>query len=76
MLRVSLVSLCDESSVSITIYDLRGRIVASPVVGEMESVGQHETTFDTQNLLPGLYTCRLIAGDEEMFAKMVVIRYS
>jgi hypothetical protein len=45
-----------------------------PVVGEMESSGAHETTFDTQGLPPGLYTCRLSAGDAEMFAKMVVVR--
>ena len=67
-------SLTGESSVSLTIYDALGRVVARPVVGEMESVGQHEASFDTQGLPPGLYTCRLSAGDAEMMEKMVVAR--
>jgi hypothetical protein len=66
--------LGEESSVTITIYDVLGSIVATPVMGEMESVGQHETTFNTKELPPGIYTCRLSAGDAEMLAKMVVVR--
>ena len=69
-----LYSLPIESSVTLTINDALGRVVARPIVGEMESGGQHETTFDTQNLPNGLYTCHLSAGDAEMFAKMVVVR--
>jgi Leucine-rich repeat (LRR) protein/pimeloyl-ACP methyl ester carboxylesterase len=69
-----LYSLPDESSVSITIYDLLGRIVARPVVGEMESGGQHATTFDTQGLPNGLYWCRLAGGGIVQSAKMVIAR--
>ncbi len=67
-------SLANESSVSITIYDALGRIVARPVVGEMESAGEHEASFATEDLPPGRYSCRLSAGWSEMFAKMVVVR--
>jgi hypothetical protein len=45
-----------------------------PVVGEMESSGPHEVSFETKELPPGLYSCRLSAGGVEMFAKMVVVR--
>jgi hypothetical protein len=69
-----LYSLAEESQVSITFYDALGRVVASPVVGEMESGGGHEASFDTKDLPPGVYTCRLSAGDAEMFTKIVVVR--
>jgi hypothetical protein len=42
--------------------------------GELESAGQHATTFDTQGLPPGVYSCRLSAGDAEMMARVVVVR--
>ncbi|HET6402663.1 MAG TPA: T9SS type A sorting domain-containing protein [Candidatus Kapabacteria bacterium] len=68
-------SLDGESTVSITIYDALGRVVARPVLGEMESAGAHEALFDTNSLPPGLYSCRLqLAGGAEMVAKMVVMR--
>ncbi len=68
-------SLAEQSAVSITIYDALGRVVARPVVGEMESGGEHEASFDTNSLQPGLYSCRLqLAGGAEMVAKMVVMR--
>ena len=52
-----------------------GRVVARPVVGEMESGGEHEASFDTNSLPPGLYSCRIqSAGGVEMVAKMVVMR--
>jgi len=63
-----------ESTVSISICDALGRIVARPVVGEMESSGSHEASIDTKELPPGLYSCGLNAGGAEMFAKIVVVR--
>ena len=66
--------LTGESSVSITIYDALGRIVARPVVGEMESGGPHEVSFETKDLPPGLYSCRLSAGGGETVARVVVVR--
>jgi hypothetical protein len=66
-------SLADQSPVTITLYDALGRIVARPVVGEMQSGGPHEVSFDTKELPSGLYSCRLSAGGAEMFAKMVKI---
>ncbi|HET6402666.1 MAG TPA: hypothetical protein VFH95_14880 [Candidatus Kapabacteria bacterium] len=72
MLRVS---LREQSSVSITIYDALERVVTRPLVGEMESAGEHEASFDTHSLPPGLYSCRLQStGGAEMVAKMVVMR--
>jgi hypothetical protein len=67
-------SLDAESSISITIYDALGRIVASPVVGEMESGGEHEYLIDTKGWAPGIYSCRLSIGDGEMFTRIVVVR--
>jgi hypothetical protein len=67
-------SLPTESSVSITIYDALGRIVALPVGSEMEVGGRHEASFDTKDFPPGLYTCCLNIGDAVMTTKMVVVR--
>jgi hypothetical protein len=60
--------------VTITFYDALGRIVARPLISEMESSGPHEASFETKELPSGVYSCRLSAGGVEMFAKMVVIR--
>jgi len=38
----------------------------------METSDPHEVSFETKELPPGVYTCRLSEGDAEMFAKMVV----
>ncbi len=65
-------SLYDESSVSITIYDVLGRIAASPIVNAMESSGPHEALFNTNDLPSGLYSCRFSAGGFEEFVKIVV----
>ncbi len=69
-----LYSLPSESSVSITIYDALGRVVSTPLAGEMESAGQHATTFDTQGLPPGLYSCRLTGDGINQSAKLVIAR--
>ena len=65
-------SLYDESSVSITIYDVLGRIAARPIVNTMESSGPHEALFNTNDLPSGLYSCRFSAGGFEEFVKIVV----
>ena len=67
-------SLAGQSSVTITVFDALGRVVACPVVVEMESAGEHEASFATNSLPPGIYSCRLTAGGREMFAKLVVAR--
>jgi photosystem II stability/assembly factor-like uncharacterized protein len=67
-----LYSLPSESPISIAIYNVLGRVVATPLAGEMESAGQHETTFDTQGLPNGLYWCRLAGDGINQTAKVVI----
>jgi Secretion system C-terminal sorting domain len=67
-------SLVDEESISITIYDALGRIVATPIVNQIEGSGLQEISFPTNDLPSGIYSCRLSMGDVAMTAKLVVIQ--
>jgi uncharacterized protein (DUF1786 family) len=67
-------SLDRRASVSLTLHDALGRIVAMPIGGEIQERGEHRFSLSTEDLEPGIYSCRLRAGVVEMFTRLVVVR--
>jgi hypothetical protein len=63
-----------RTTVSITLFDALGRTVASPVVDEIQEGGEHEVSLAVEDLLPGVYLCRLSGGNAELFVTVVVVR--
>ncbi len=66
-------SLEAPSNVTIRILDMFGREVAT-LTGRKYENGAHTIRFNTQNLDPGLYICRLEVGKKSAFRKMVLVR--
>jgi xylan 1,4-beta-xylosidase len=67
-------SLPRQSEVSLKIYDITGREVASPVQNQLMPAGRHYIAFDASNLASGVYTYRLDAGDFVRSKKLILIR--
>jgi hypothetical protein len=59
--------------VSLKIYDVHGREVAM-AVNEVMPPGEYAASFDTNQLFPGIYFCRLTAGNQSSTGKLVVAR--
>ena len=59
--------------VSLVVYDLLGRKVATLVNGNLEA-GQHLARFDGTNLASGIYLCRLQTGDAIKTIKMALTK--
>ena len=62
-----------EGSVSLTVYDVKGRRVAE-VVGTTLSAGPHERSFDTRGLPSGVYFVKLQTPTASVTRKLVVSR--
>jgi hypothetical protein len=61
------------SQVTITVYDARGREVATLVDGQL-GPGYHSATIDGRDLASGVYFCRMDADRFSATHKMLVIR--
>jgi hypothetical protein len=61
------------SQVSLTVYDILGRVV-SVLVNERRDAGVHEVKCDAVGLASGVYFYRLVAGSFVQTCKMVLIR--
>ncbi|MFB0516281.1 MAG: DUF3160 domain-containing protein, partial [Candidatus Neomarinimicrobiota bacterium] len=59
--------------VTLTIYDLLGREVAS-LVNEWQPAGEHRLMFDADRLPSGVYVARLVMPGYSKSIKMVVVR--
>lgn len=66
-------SVAKESNVSIKIYDLMGREVAT-LVNEMKEPGTYEVNFNALNLSSGIYFYRMSAGEFTSIKKMTVLK--
>lgn len=56
-------SMSHAAGVSLKVYDVLGREVATLVDNRMMPAGRHHIAFDAVNLSSGVYIYRLIAGD-------------
>ena len=59
---------------SISVFDLQGRRVTSPLNHELEPAGEHEVALQTRGWLPGCYLCRLEVGSSSLTRKLLVVR--
>jgi photosystem II stability/assembly factor-like uncharacterized protein len=66
-------SIPQSSAVRITVFDILGREVYSPV-NEYKNAGTHEVTIDAANLGSGIYYYRMTASDFSETKKMIVIK--
>ena len=74
-------SLAQPSAVTLTVYDLAGRTVATLVTGELKATGRHVVAFDARGLASGTYVYRLEAkpasGEGQTFVeskRMVLLK--
>jgi hypothetical protein len=65
--------LAANSQVSLLVYDVSGRLVATLVNGWQEA-GSHLVTFDGSRLSSGLYFLRMQAGDFSAVKKMMLVK--
>ncbi|WP_233993919.1 cadherin-like domain-containing protein [Salinibacter altiplanensis] len=65
--------LSSTTEVQITIYDLLGRSVRTPVRGRFEA-GRHQKRLTTSGLAPGMYFVRMRAGNTTRTRKLTVLR--
>jgi len=65
--------LTERSKVKITVYDLRGRVVATPFNG-VENEGSKSISFDGKGLSPGIYIFSVATDKNIMMNKMVIKR--
>ena len=65
-----------SSSVTLTIYDASGRVVAEPIAGNTLEAGYHEYNWNTSGteLASGVYFYKLKAGNFTDEKKMVLIK--
>jgi hypothetical protein len=62
------------AAVTLSVYDVEGRRIATPLVGEPETAGIHELELKTDGWPPGIYLYRLTLPQEELTRKMFVTR--
>ncbi|MDZ7756289.1 T9SS type A sorting domain-containing protein [Rhodohalobacter sp.] len=67
--------LAENSTVTLEVYDMLGREVATLVNNERMSAGSHNVTFDAGNLSSGLYMYRLsTANGQQITKKMMLVK--
>ena len=66
-------SLPESAHVTLNVYDVTGRQVATLVNGTMNA-GAHTVTFDASRLASGIYLYRLQAGDRVFTRKMMLVK--
>ncbi len=64
-----------ENQVTLQVYDITGRVVATLVDGQSLATGTHTITFDASRLASGIYLYRLQLGDGQVLTrKMTLIK--
>ncbi len=65
--------LKENASVSLTVYDMTGKQVASIAEGT-QSAGAHAILVNTESIQPGVYFYTLTAGENRVTRKMTVLK--
>ena len=68
----AVVTLNGNGPAELNVFDLTGRLVATPYQGNLE--GTHSLSWSTSDLVPGMYFLRLQQGSEVSTARVMVIR--
>jgi len=66
--------LPQTGKVTLEVFDILGRRVATLLNGENKSAGRHSITFDARNLASGMYIYRLRAGNSVIIKKLTLIK--
>ncbi|MCC6279267.1 MAG: T9SS type A sorting domain-containing protein [Saprospiraceae bacterium] len=67
-------NLRQETNTSLTLIDLTGRAAKQLLINKTETAGEHQVDFDVFDLEPGLYFCRLQAGELVQTQKIIIAR--
>lgn len=66
--------LNEQTNVSLKIYDILGREVATLIKNEVKSAGTYEVTFDASVMASGTYIYKLTANNQTISKKMNLIK--
>ncbi len=64
----------ESGKVTLEVFDVLGRKVATLINGENKVAGRHTINFDAQNLASGMYIYRLQAGNSIITKKLTLIK--
>jgi hypothetical protein len=67
-------TLGDTQEVSLRVYDMAGRLVATLYNNTLLQSGPHETTFNASSLASGIYFYRIITETEVITRKMTLMK--
>jgi hypothetical protein len=67
-------TLAKSSKVTLEVYDILGRQVATLINGDLRSAGRHEMQFTADGLASGVYFYRLNADQKIATMKMMLVR--
>ena len=67
-------SLSETANVTLQVYDLLGRKVATLINGQRRAAGEYVQTFDASRLSSGVYVIYLEAGSRKSMRKMTLIK--
>lgn len=67
-------TLPEATNVSVGLFDLRGRQVASLTEGEYMMEGQHSLSVDVSDLPAGNYLCLIMTNDQNSAHNLVIVR--
>ncbi len=67
-------ALPSAQKVTLKVFDLNGKEVATLLQNEQKAAGIHELTFDARNLPSGVYLYKLQAGQYAETKKMILLR--
>jgi hypothetical protein len=66
-------SVVGSDPVSISIYDMQGRLVSTLSEGA-QAPGDHEAWWNAEAMMPGIYFMRMVSGGEVQTGRLVVAR--
>jgi hypothetical protein len=67
-------TLAEDSKVSLKVFDILGREVATLMIGELKAGVLHQQTFDVSKLSSGMYIYRLQTGNKSLAKKLMVLK--
>lgn len=65
--------LNESSKVKLQVFDSNGLMVGEPV-NEFQQIGEHKVIWNAEGLTPGIYLCRLQAGNHENAVKIIKMK--
>ena len=62
-----------NAQVSCAVYDAAGNVV-SRLAGGAQAAGEHSLTWNAAGVKPGVYFCKLVAGNSSYTARLARVR--